>query len=269
MNRPSRFLSSLLPPTPETTAHVLAQGGASPISREREPHDGIDHLLAKSSRDPTRPPSTHGSIELPIPPETRYDGLTRATAIPIESPRPRTAAFPTPPSSHAHESDLSSRASQSPSNSSLPHLQPSSSMGISNSLATSRGTLDVEPQFAALLAQTHHYLSGPDFAHALGCALDRATEVLMDGLRARVFVDSTSAVNVPNAEETQAQSRTGDLDVDANSEKDEIKIRLAGLLPGLARWCQLALSATPNELVDVRRISISSRVYMLTILKPF
>lgn len=115
-------------------------------------------------------------------------------------------------------------------------------------------TLCVDPQFEALLAQTRRYLSGPDFAHALGCALDRATEVLMDGLHARVFVDSASAVHVPNTGEAQAQSRTGDLNAGASSEKDEVKIRLAGLLPGLARWCQLALNATPNELVDVRQI---------------
>ena len=128
------------------------------------------------------------------------------------------------------------------------------------SLTTSRGTLDVDPQFNALLAQTRCYLSGPDFTYVLGCALDRATEVLMDGLRARVFVDSANAVNVPNAEEAQAQSMTGDAEGGASSEnKDEIKIRLAGLLPGLTRWSQLALNATPNELVDVRRISISSR----------
>jgi hypothetical protein len=30
------------------------------------------------------------------------------------------------------------------------------------------------------------------------------------------------------------------------------RIRLAGLLPGLARWSQLALNGLPNELVDVR-----------------
>lgn len=221
----------------------------------------MGRLPAKNSRPSYPPPSTHGDIEPPIAPsDTPYDGLSRVTAIPIESPMPRRAAFPTPPSSHAHESDLSSRASQSPTNFSAHHLHRTPSVGMSNSLTTSCGTLDIGPQFNALLAQTRHYLSGPDFAYGLGCALDRATEVLMDGLRARVFVDSASAVNVPNTEGTQARSRTGDAEVGASSEnKDEIKIRLAGLLPGLARWCQLALNATPNELVDVRRISISSR----------
>ena len=166
---------------------------------------------------------------------------------------PRPATFPTPPSSHAHESDLSSRTSQSPSNSSVHRLPQALSAGISNSLATSRGTLDVDPQFNALLVETRRYLSGPDFAYTLGCALDRATEVLMDGLRARVFVDTASAVNLPNTEEAQ------DVDTGARAEnRDEVKIRLAGMLPGLARWSQLALNATPNELVDVSRVSIPS-----------
>ncbi|KAI9567620.1 Peroxin-3-domain-containing protein [Boletus coccyginus] len=251
----AKFLSSLLPPTPETTAHVLAQGGVLSIPRESEIHYSINRFLAKSPRpscDPNRFSSTDGNIDPPIAPlDTPYDGLSRVTAIPIKSPMPRHAAFPTPPSSHAHESDLSSRASQSPSNSSMHHLRPTPSVGIPNSLATSRGTLDMDPQFNALLAQTRRYLAGPDFAYALGCALDRATGVLMDGLRARVFVDSASAVNVPNAEEAQARSRTGDAEGGASSEsKDEVKIRLAGLLPSLARWSQLAFNATPNELVD-------------------
>lgn len=215
--------------------------------------DSVDQFLAKSPppfRDPNRFPSAPGDIEQPMPPlETSYDGLSRTTAIPIESPMPHHVAFPSPRSSHAHESDLSSRASQSPANSSVPRLQPPPFAGTSDLLAASSSTLDFDPQFTALLAQTRRYLSGPDFAHALGCALDRATEVLMDGLRARVFVDTASSVNVPNAEEVQARSTTGG----SSTEGDEIKIRLAGLLPGLARWCQLALNATPNELVDVSR----------------
>ena len=127
------------------------------------------------------------------------------------------------------------------------------SVGMSNSLATSRGTLDVDPQFNTLLVETRRYLSGPDFAYTLGRALDRATEVLMNGLRARVFVDTASAVSLPNTREAQ------DVNASARAEnRDEVKIRLAGMLPALARWSQLALNAMPNELVDVSRVSIPS-----------
>ena len=174
---------------------------------------------------------------------------------------PRPATFPTPPSSHPHESDLSSRASQSPSNLSVHRHHPDFSAGTSKAPATSLGTLDVDPQFGELLVQTRRYLSGPDFAYALGCALDRATEVLMDGLRARVFVDTASAVNALNAEEALAQSKTENADAGAGSKtKDEVKARLAGMLPGLARWSQLALNATPNELVDVRETLVLASV---------
>ena len=78
------------------------------------------------------------------------------------------------------------------------------------------------PSFNALLVETRRHLSGPDFAYTLGCALDRATEVLMDGLRARVFVDTATAVNLPNTEEAQ------DVDAGARAEnRDEVKIRLS------------------------------------------
>lgn len=35
-------------------------------------------------------------------------------------------------------------------------------------------------------------------------------------------------------------------------EGGEVKLRLAALLPGLARWSHLAINGLPNELVDVR-----------------
>jgi len=52
---------------------------------------------------------------------------------------------------------------------------------MSDTLAVSRGTLNVDPKFNALLVEILRYLSGPDFAHAL----DRATEVFVDGLGGR------------------------------------------------------------------------------------
>jgi peroxin-3 len=69
--------------------------------------------------------------------------------------------------------------------------------------------------------------------------------VLVDGLRAKVFVDS----NTTNDPEGLSATNPIDLTVEEET-KEEIKIRLAGLLPGLARWSQLALNAVPNELVD-------------------
>ncbi|KAF8551864.1 hypothetical protein OG21DRAFT_221036 [Imleria badia] len=63
----SRFLSTLLrvPPTPETTAHVLAQGGALSIPRETAIHD---RNSLPPSRNPDHFSATHGDTEPPIAP---------------------------------------------------------------------------------------------------------------------------------------------------------------------------------------------------------
>lgn len=70
--------------------------------------------------------------------------------------------------------------------------------------------------------------------------------MLVDGLRAKVFIDSIT-MNAP-----EGLSATNPIDLTAVEEevREEVKVRLAGLLPGLARWSQLALNAVPNELVD-------------------
>jgi peroxin-3 len=61
--------------------------------------------------------------------------------------------------------------------------------------------------------------------------LDRATAILFEGLEENVFVESI---------------------VDNSASGGELKFRLVGLLPGLARWSHLALNRLPNALVDVR-----------------
>ncbi|KAH7883130.1 Peroxin-3-domain-containing protein [Phlebopus sp. FC_14] len=220
-NSGSRFLSSLLPPTPETTAHVLAQGGALSI-----PSFDI-------ARDQIRSRESMIGANSP-PPEPARDGLSPATAITVASPKPPLASFPTPPATQTHESAPSSCGSPSPSG----VWKASDVNGVAQ-------TLDSDVKFTSLLAETRTYLTGADFAYALTCALDRATGVLMDGLRARVFVDVEEAVNVPEGgpgPDGQGQRVWGTT--------EEVRIRLAGLLPGLARWSQLALNSTPNELVD-------------------
>ena len=58
--------------------------------------------------------------------------------------------------------------------------------------------------------------------------------MLFAGLEKNVFVDTATAD-------------------DRTTPDDEVRIRLAGLLPGLARWSSLALNGLPNELVDVCR----------------
>ncbi|KAI5829366.1 hypothetical protein K523DRAFT_416812 [Schizophyllum commune Tattone D] len=69
----------------------------------------------------------------------------------------------------------------------------------------------------ALLEETRKTVLSPDFAYVLEACLDRGTEMLVSGLE---------------------------------DNDDEPRLRLAALLPGLARWSALALTGLPNQLVD-------------------
>jgi len=150
------------------------------------------------------------------------NGTSPATAIDITSPRPRVIDISSPAQEDSHQGSV---------------------------LLSS---LESDPRFMSLLAETQAYLSGPNFAYALTCALDRATGVLIDGLRARVFVNAGSAVNAAEGDASEHRDRQETSGVINDAEApEELKIRLVGLLPGLARWNQLALNSTPNELVDV------------------
>ena len=105
--------------------------------------------------------------------------------------------------------------------------------GIPGYRPLSRSEPDPESDraFASLLNELRQTATSPAFATMLEACLDRATEVLLDGLRKNVF---------------------GSMDRPRDG-MDEIEIpRLASLLPGLARWSHLALNTVPNELVDVR-----------------
>jgi peroxin-3 len=89
-----------------------------------------------------------------------------------------------------------------------------------------------DPVFSSLLDETRNLIKSSDFERVLELGLERATDVLFDGLQKNVFVDPNS----PQLDESQ----------------NSVRLRLAGLLPGLARWSHLALNGLPNELVDVR-----------------
>ena len=93
-----------------------------------------------------------------------------------------------------------------------------------------------DPTFTSLLSETRSLLQSSDFERVLERSLDRAVEILFDGLQKNVFVDPDMSV--------------GGVGVGLSGE-DSVRLRLAGLLPGLARWSHLALNSLPNELVDV------------------
>ncbi|KAI6141895.1 Peroxin-3-domain-containing protein [Pisolithus tinctorius] len=236
----SRFFPCLLPPTPETTAHVLAQGGAPLVLPPPSQQDRATVRALDKQREAD--PSDLVAIQ---------DGFSAQTAIDITSPKSRAVNLP------SHNQKLSSRMSPKPSRSPPSHsgaleCNPSSS-GEAQQESALLSSLRSDPRFTSLLDETRAYLSGPDFAYALTCALDRATGVLIDHLHKQVFVDTRSDPNPAeeNTKEHHDKGRREDIEgTNVTHAKEELKIRLVDLLPGLARWSQLALNATPNELVD-------------------
>ncbi|TCD60706.1 peroxin [Steccherinum ochraceum] len=104
--------------------------------------------------------------------------------------------------------------------------------------------------FRSLLAETRTHLASSDLQRVLEVCLDHSTEALFNGLEKNVFFDNSMGL-----EET-SPSGLGLV--------PESRVRLAGMLPGLARWCRLALEGLPNELIDglaaVREVSAFSAI---------
>jgi len=88
--------------------------------------------------------------------------------------------------------------------------------------------------FTSLFEETRSLICSSDFMVVLENCLDRAVEVLLNGLEKNVFVSSEAG------------------------EGEEARVRFASLLPGLSRWSSLALKSIPCELVDVSNRSFGS-----------
>ncbi|OBZ77019.1 Peroxisomal biogenesis factor 3 [Grifola frondosa] len=89
-----------------------------------------------------------------------------------------------------------------------------------------------DTKFESLLSETRTHLSSGSFERVLEVCLDQATDILFSGVEKHPLRGPSSVLG------------------------QEPRERLAGMLPGLARWCHLALEALPNELVD--RLTISA-----------
>ncbi|KAI0332155.1 hypothetical protein GY45DRAFT_1344771 [Cubamyces sp. BRFM 1775] len=101
-----------------------------------------------------------------------------------------------------------------------------------------------DPKFNAFLEETRTHLTSGSFDRVLEVCLDQAMEVLFQGVEKNVF----------GSHNEQGDPMMG----------QEPRERLAAMLPGLARWCHLALEGLPNELVDaladVREVSAFSAI---------
>ncbi|KAF8624723.1 hypothetical protein AX17_007054 [Amanita inopinata Kibby_2008] len=235
------FLSTLLPPTPEMIQHVLTQGGFSPNSPSET---YVPHV--EGTQDTTTLSSSQLSHEFDASPAIGLSGLFNNPNNPYNIP-------PSPSNSriikpvcphhrlHRHSHDaggtgqdtnacvdcasishmLHHGKSTSKNEAQEAHPHPPSYTFLRPVLGHVQDT-----QFMSLVAEMRTIITSPNFECALEACLDSATAVLFEGLERSVFVSSEA---VPG---------------------EEIRIRLAGLLPGLARWSRLSLHGLPNELVD-------------------
>ncbi|KAH7920731.1 hypothetical protein BV22DRAFT_782416 [Leucogyrophana mollusca] len=136
------------PPTPETAAHVLAQGGAPPhTDTQAHPPSLLEdpHVFSSHSCNTSSPTSLASSSNSPPRPSHSY----------LHAASPPAASMPT---------------------------------AACASFALAAHTPGLHP--TGLLAQMRSYLVSADFAVILETALDHATEVLIEGLRGRVFMDT-------------------------------------------------------------------------------
>ncbi|KAF5339106.1 hypothetical protein D9611_011248 [Ephemerocybe angulata] len=179
--------------------------------------------------------TSFSSSLLPSTPETIHHVLVQGGFLPSSENTSNIPAYhlnpdtkDQPVSQHAlsHPSGDTSTLSSS-------QLSPSRARSISLAGTSEAGASSAPPyphifndaKFLSLMDETQSVIASPDFARVLEVCLDRAVDVLFQGLMKNVFVDDGSS-------------------------EDMVRVRLAGLMPGLARWSQLALDALPNELVD-------------------
>ncbi|KAF8632834.1 hypothetical protein AX15_001664 [Amanita polypyramis BW_CC] len=229
------FLSALLPPTPEMIQHVLTQGGFnSEASPERS-------CIVQSEQDTTTTMTpSELSHEFDASPATGLSGLYNTLRNPHNiAPSPSQPPIPNPTRARCYPHREANNADQDADAcvdcASLSHMRgpgarrgpfPHPPSSLSHPHPSSLLWLVQDPPFISLIEETRAIITSPDFEYVLESCLDRATAVLFDGLEKSVFVSSDSAPG------------------------EEVRIRLAGLLPGFARWSRLALYGLPNELVD-------------------
>ncbi|PPQ94396.1 hypothetical protein CVT25_002752 [Psilocybe cyanescens] len=246
----TNFLSSLLPPTPETIHHVLLQGGftsaSAPLSSHNQhQHEGFDDPLGKHidvDLDFETGSGYHvgSSAQMQQQHERKLSDASASLESSqlshtfINSPAVALSAYPSPPNALQPSALRPPYQQQQQQTTATAHPitsqpQPTYIPPPPPPSAVYAQLLDAP--FLALVEETRGVLAGADFARVLEGCLDRAVAVLFEGLEGNVFARAA-------------------VEEGAGADEGE-RVRLAGLLPGLARWSQLAMEGLPNELVDV------------------
>ncbi|KAJ3556595.1 hypothetical protein NP233_g11943 [Leucocoprinus birnbaumii] len=213
------FLSTLLPPTPETIQHVLTQGGFPPPqsdnpSSSSSPESPSIGAVDKLTQETSSTSLSSSQLSYSNYFYSAWNNQNNSTATPFVLPS-------APGAPVVSGGQVGGGGGPKPGVAESHHTLP---------LPNPHPHTTSKP-FISLLHETRSIIHSSDFAMVLENCLDRAMEVLFDGLEKNVFVDSSQG-----GEEVQ--------------EEGGVRIRLAGLLPGLSRWSTLALRGVPCELVD-------------------
>ncbi|QRW13582.1 peroxisomal biogenesis factor 3 [Ceratobasidium sp. AG-Ba] len=119
----------------------------------------------------------------------------------------------------------------------LPAILPISPAQISTTLASGGLTSSlahVDPALSTLLDASHAHIGSADFGLALRKCLDFGVKAMRDGLvRSGEFGEAAATASASNTVGEEGE-----------------KVKLAALLPGVARWTHLALNGVPNEIIE-------------------
>ncbi|RXW15691.1 hypothetical protein EST38_g10173 [Candolleomyces aberdarensis] len=261
----TNFLSSLLPSTPETIHHALVQGGfIPPVPSSSSPYP-TSSLLASYHLNPESPHEQPVYSSQRATNDTSEDEEAETTTLESSQLSESNSVYwtsppPPPPArgpaavggvglSLKHTRDDSSGSSKLSSPSSRPNglpKPPNPPVPKNGNAASTTSNpyphISSDSQFLSLLAETRELVESADFARVLEGCLDRGVECLVTGLEKNVFVDS--------GVKRGGSGEGGGAAAGTAAGEEEVRIRLAGVLPGLARWSQLALGGVPSELVD-------------------
>jgi peroxin-3 len=213
--------------------HVLTQGGFLPDSSPEPPASQNDQ--ASQTQDTTTMSFSELSHDFDASPAAGLSGMFNNPHNPHNAgPVPSHTPLVNPVCAHNHthhpngaDQDVDACIDCASVSHLQPDVPPDAHPQAQTHLHSSLKHVQ-DPPFMALVDETRAIITSPDFEYVLEACLDCATAVLFEGLEKSVFV---AGEGVPADE--------------------EVRIRLAGLLPGLAKWSRLTLRGLPNELIDV------------------
>lgn len=127
--------------------------------------------------------------------------------------------------------------------------------------AVSRESTHIPPALRALLDETRDVLESRDFSRVLRLSLNRVFAELDEALRPAFGVPPPKPPGVPS----MTMERFKELDEE--NEEEGKRVRLAALLPAVARQSQLILCAVPNTYAEVSVVWSTARLWQAVLMR--